>query len=89
MTEPVNLNEKRAELAGDNRLWTPEDCLKAALRDLQAGKIDPKQLFIYYYEELPGGRKKLRYYAAGLTYPDHLAMLEFGKHCLIREWCGE
>lgn len=41
MTGPINLNEVRALKAEDARLWTPLDCLKAVVRDLENGELKP------------------------------------------------
>lgn len=39
--DPVNLNEVRAIQANDATLWTPLDCLKALVRDLESGECAP------------------------------------------------
>lgn len=41
MSEPVNLNEARAVKSSDATMWTPEECLKAILRDLASGDLKP------------------------------------------------
>lgn len=41
MTDPVSLSEARAVKADDARLWTPLECLKAIVRDLESGELKP------------------------------------------------
>lgn len=39
----ISFNEARAEKEGDGRLWTPLECLKALVRDLENGACNPVQ----------------------------------------------
>ena len=39
MSDPVNLREMRALKEHDARLWSPLDCLKAVVRDLESGEL--------------------------------------------------
>lgn len=83
MTEtPVNLAEERAVRDGDCRKWTPVDALKACLRDIENGDINPDILYIAMvrdneerneasYDFQVAGGKKLE--IVGLLYR-HLAM---------------
>lgn len=41
MNEPVNLREARATKQDDATLWTPLDCLKALVRELESGECKP------------------------------------------------
>lgn len=41
MTDLINLNEARALKSSDATLWTPEECLRAILRDLESGELKP------------------------------------------------
>lgn len=41
MDDPVNLREFRANKEQDAKLWTPLDCLKAVVRDLESGEMKP------------------------------------------------
>ena len=41
MTNPINFNEARALNKQDSTLWTPLDCLKAVVRDLESGETEP------------------------------------------------
>jgi hypothetical protein len=38
MSDPISLREARANKEGDATLWTPLDCLKAVVRDLENGE---------------------------------------------------
>lgn len=39
--DPINLREVRALKEQNARLWTPLDCLKAVVRDLESGDLKP------------------------------------------------
>jgi len=41
MNNTINLSEARANKENDARLWTPLDCLKAIVRDLESGELRP------------------------------------------------
>ena len=43
---PVSLQEAKAHNASRSDEWTPRDMLIAALRDIDAGKLDPKEAFL-------------------------------------------
>lgn len=47
MTETiVNLAEERAGREADCQLWSPADALRACLRDIENGEINPDILYI-------------------------------------------
>lgn len=46
MSEPINLNAKRALAAGDARLWTPLDALKDAIAKVESGDLKPDLIYI-------------------------------------------
>ena len=62
------LAKKRADVAGDSRLWSPEDALEDLLNEIKAGRIKPTQLAIHYFEGTPETGMKHDYSAAGLTF---------------------
>ena len=88
MTEaPVNLAEERAVRDGDCRKWAPVDALKACLRNIENGEINPDILYIAMverdeekneanYDFQAAGGKKLE--IVGLLYR-HLAMQDSGE----------
>ena len=39
--EPINFREAHALKQEDGTLWTPLDCLKALVRDLESGEMKP------------------------------------------------
>lgn len=38
---PINLNEARALKEQNAKLWTPLDCFRAIVRDLESGQLKP------------------------------------------------
>jgi hypothetical protein len=85
----ANLNERRAMRAGDSTLWTAEDALRAALRDIEDGTINPERLVIHLLEPIPeedGGGKEHHYYVANASFDEHVALLELAKVLTIDRW---
>ena len=41
MADPINFNEARADKENDGTLWTPLECLKSAVRELEDGTLKP------------------------------------------------
>ena len=91
MTGPTNLNKERAERAGDNRLWKPEDMLREVLRRIEAGEITTDRMMVLYWEPVNGDFEEAfetNHYVSGLTRSDVLAMLEMMKFDLMDDWRG-
>lgn len=91
MANVANLNEERAYRASDSKLWTPEDALRAALRDIEDGTIKPTRMVIHLLEPLedeagePDGHE-LHHYVAGASFDEHVALLELAKAATIDRW---
>lgn len=71
---PISLAEARALKANDSRLWTPIDCARAFLRDIESGAINPRDVAIWFNEP-DGEGSTLRYYTANLTLEGHVYLL--------------
>ncbi len=41
MSDPISIREARALKEQDATLWTPLECLKAVVRDLESGDMNP------------------------------------------------
>ena len=80
------LAKKRADKLQDSRLWTAKDAIEDLLADVIAGKINPTQLAIHYFEGTPETGLKHHYQAAGLTYPNHIALLNVALDRMLRDW---
>lgn len=90
MGDVESLAKKRAETAGDCRLWSASDCLEDLLKDIKSGAICPGQLVVHWFEAPDeDGSKKHHYAMAGVTIPEHIGLLNLGLHRVIREWSGE
>jgi hypothetical protein len=65
MSDVVSLNEARATKEGDCKLWTVADALRAALREIDAGNIQPTMVYVAMY--VPNDPEGARYhsFAAG------------------------
>lgn len=85
MSEPISLGERRAVANGDCREWTPIECVRALLRDLEAGLLKPEQLCVHMLTPNGEGHRH-KYYVAGMSFPQHIAMLEVAKQRAVSEW---
>ena len=86
---PVNLNKARAEKAQDSRLWTPRDMLADMLADIEAGRVNPKEICVHWFEETPKGGYRHFFCVAGLTYQTHIALLHVALNRVLDMWRGE
>ena len=82
----VSLNEARAVKAADNTLWSPLECLKAVVRDVEAGVCKPVKVFIVMEEEGPGKRNLFTRYRSNLPRDQEIAILEICKHRAVSDW---
>ena len=89
MSDPISAAEfrrRKADKLGDSRQWTAEDLLSDMLARLRKGEIAPEQLVVHWFERAASGGLGHHYGCAGVTYPDHLSLLEVAKHRLLNEW---
>ena len=82
----VNLNERRAVKASDCRQWSAQDLAETLLADIKSGKIKPAQIVVHYFEPLPQGGAVHHNYAAGVTFPEHIALLHVALDRLLKQW---
>lgn len=85
----ISLNEKRAEREHDSRKWTPLDMARALLRDIEGGEINPKYIAVHYLEEEDDHRLRHGYYAAGVTFFDHISLLNVALRRTLDSWMGK
>jgi len=90
MSDPVSLNEARANRLSDNCLWTPEDCVTAFLRDIKSGEIKPTKVVLIYEEDLPAeGGQRISAYLSNVKRDQEIALLEMRKHFAMHKWAQE
>lgn len=83
----INLNEARAVKASDNRLWSPVEMLQAVIRDIQSGEINPKRIVVHYFEqEEPDKGSIYNAYTCGVTYEEHIALLNIALEQIIKDF---
>lgn len=68
--EPIDLiairNERLASEKHDGRLWSPLECLKALVRDLEDGTMKPVDMvYVAMRRQHPDGTSDYPYYNAG------------------------
>ncbi len=84
---PVSLAEVRATKAADARLWSPLDCLRAVIRDIESGEIAPEQISVQFMERKKDGEGRwYSGYCAGVTFPEHIVLLEMAKDRVKQLW---
>lgn len=74
-----SLGAIRAEKSGDNRLWTPVECLQEAIRDLKAGTIKADSLCIIFLDTENGESFNVKHYSANARASALLGMMECAK----------
>ena len=82
----AELRRRKADKLGDSREWTTQDLLEDLLDQLRKGEIAPAQIAVHWFERAETGGLRHHYGCAGLTYADHLSLLEIAKHRLLNEW---
>lgn len=81
-----SLNKVRADKHGDSRMWAPADALRDMLGCIERGEICPSQMVIHFLEEREDGGSDHHYYAAGVTFPQHLALLAIANRRAMDDW---
>lgn len=74
MTEPISLARARAEREQNSKLWTPLDCLKALITDIEAGIINPAAVYVTMVIS-EDAKTKLSYACAGLSRLEAVGLL--------------
>lgn len=86
MDEPITLNEMRALKVEDNRLWTPLECAKAFVRDIESSKINADAVVISYYDKHKDGSRTLYEYTANLDHEQMIALLVVAQNKAVARW---
>ena len=77
--------KRRAEKASDGRLWTAADALEDTVNRVR-GMTGKVKMAIHLWEVHPDGSKTHNYTTAGLTYPEHIALLIMSMKRVTEEW---
>jgi hypothetical protein len=83
----MSLGAARATAAGDNRLWSPVECLEEAVRDVKSGRITADKVVVIFLntgtEDDPDFN--VDYYVAKTKASQILAALECVKSKILAE----
>ena len=82
----VNLGGARGAESQTCKAWTVPEMREAALRETRSGETKPIKAALVYMDEMPGGGWGPRFYAAGVTHSEYIAMLTLCLHKAIDEW---
>jgi hypothetical protein len=77
-----------AEALDDNTKWSPKQAAEAFIRDIDAGKIDPKRVIILYEIDLPNDCKSLDAIKANVNDDYMITMLHMKLFMRSLERCG-
>lgn len=78
--------KRRANKLGDSREWTCLDALEDTINLIKSGEYNPSSLCIHFWEKHEDGTRTHHYQVAGLTFPEHIALLATAQHRVITEW---
>ena len=74
---------KKAEKLGDNRIWTPLDCLEDTIdriKDRDQGRV---MLTVLWWEINEEGRRIWHFSNSNLIYPELIALIRISEHKFI------
>ena len=80
-----NLGAKRAEKTRDNRAWSPLDCLRDCIYDVETDRTPCDKLLILRIDTKDGEVFNVGYNAANLKASEILAVLECAKAMVLQE----
>lgn len=81
MSEVIKLVDK----VENSALWSPIDCVRDFLSELESGKIDPDCIAIHYNQKLPDGGLKPCNFTSNLTYGAHITLLTIALRKIVDE----
>lgn len=84
MTEPISLAQARADREQNAKLWSPLECLKATIRDIEAGVIAPTSLYISMATS-ENGCTRFSYACAGLSRLEAIGLLSQQLHDVMSD----
>lgn len=70
-------------------VWSPVECLKELIADIEAGKVKPTSLMVMFFEDLPGGKCRPGHFNANMTAGETFGLLEVTREKVLRDWLGE
>ncbi len=85
MADIVHFAEAKADRSGDSRDWSPLDMLKSLVRDVEEGRVKTNQICVHFWVNEDGGRVHHNS-VAGMTFPDHVALLTVALHECVDNW---
>lgn len=81
---------RKAEKAGDCKLWSAQDALEDTLERLKKGEIDPQQLVIVMLDHPDVNEdRRFRFVASGVSVAEHIALLNAALKDVMDEWMGK
>lgn len=81
----TSIAEAKANKSRDSTLWTPAEMLKAILGDIESGEINPTKICVHYFEDKED-RCTHGFYAANLSFEEHIALLTVALNSTVEDW---
>ena len=74
----IDLGKYRTDKSRDSRDWTPLECLREVLREVEAKELDPSELLILYKDGTNSGTVSdaISYRSAGLASPQAVFLIQ-------------
>lgn len=72
---PLSIGEIKADKNQDGSLWSPRDCLIAALREIDSGRLNPEACIILVKERNENNDTRVRYFRQGRDLTESLGIL--------------
>lgn len=81
MDKVVKRKRKQSEVK-----FTPVELLRNLLASIEDGQCFPVGIAVAFFEKTPKGESSVVSLKAGLSMPDHVALLEFVKMEELKKW---
>ena len=83
MGDVKSIGASRVEKSGDNTDWSPVECLREAISDIENGKASPDKVMVIMLSDGDDGYEP-GWYASKLRASEMIALTEIVKSILIR-----
>ena len=82
--------KRRAEKMQDCREWSPLDALLSLVDEIKRGEARPVNIVVHWFEDDPDnkGGKIHHWTASGVTFPEHIALLNVALGSILEKWRG-
>lgn len=87
-TTPISLGAERAKRTNDNRAITPAECCDDVAETLRRGDVKANRILVITLDDDPDGLYDVDWWAANISAPEMLALIEVTKDIILRGMRG-